>query len=97
MGYSIIHSSLSSYISKNKLFRIKKLDRKLFQYSNKISLDRFVILNSLAEWYVDDFVVFDSDHNITLIFHNSIDSSSTKAACQDTVVSGRATTTLQVT
>ena len=41
--------------------------------------------------------MFDSDHYVTLIFHNSIDSSSTEAACQDTVVGSRATTTLQVT
>ncbi len=40
--------------------------------------------------------MFDTNHYVALVFHDSVDSGSTQATCQDTVVSSRTTTALQV-
>ena len=40
--------------------------------------------------------MFDTDHYVTLVFHDSVDSGSSKSACQNTVVGSRATSALQV-
>ena len=49
------------------------LYRKFFQYIDQISLDRLIILDSFAEWYVDDFIVLDTYHHVALVFHDSVD------------------------
>ena len=39
-----------------------------------ISLDRFIILDGFTERNVYNLVVFNANHDISLIFHNSVDS-----------------------
>ena len=65
------------------------LYRKFFQYIDQISLDRLIILDSFAEWYINDFIVLDTYHHVALVFHDSVDGSGTQTACQDAVVSCR--------
>ena len=41
---------------------------------DEISLDRFIILDGFTERNVYNLVVFNANHDISLIFHNSVDS-----------------------
>jgi len=35
-------------------------------------LDRLIILDSFAEWYINDFIVLDTYHHVALVFHDSV-------------------------
>ena len=71
-------------------------DRQLLEHADKPPVDGFVVFNRLGEWDVDDLVMLYAYHDVALPFEQSLYAGSTEAACQDAVISRRASSPLEV-
>ena len=65
------------------------LDGESAKCLKQVAVDRLVLLDSLGERYIDDFVVGHTNHDVALVFEQGVDGSRTHAGREDTVVGCR--------
>ena len=61
-----------------------------------IVLDIFLLLDSFRERHIYDIIILDTNHEKTLLLKQSRNSSNTQSAGENTVLSSRRTTTLEM-
>ena len=78
------------------LTKVSKLYRQHIQHIDQLPVNRLVDADRLVERHVDDLVILDTDHDISLTVLESLDCRYSQAACKDPVVGCRDSSALEV-
>ena len=55
----------------------------------QITIDRFVVLDRFGERNVNDLIILDPHHHVTLVIQQRVDGSHSHPGCQDTILCSR--------
>ncbi len=64
----IIKTLYTIKISLKDILLFLPLYRKTSESVEQFAIDRLILLDSLREWYINDFVVYHTNHHVTLVF-----------------------------
>ena len=72
-------------------------DAQLVEHLEQLLVERLVLTDGLREWYIDDFVIANANHDVALSLNDCLNGTDTRATCQDSVVRCWAASALKVT
>ena len=64
-------------------YRSTVSDRQFAKHIHQFTVNRLVVLDSLGERYINDFIILNTNHYVTLSFHQSLNTGYTHTAGDD--------------